>query len=95
MIFAFSFEGCPLVIACFWTSFTYFGAEKFSPKTAYFSSIKYEQGSQTLSFKVGENLAQIRAKEFPKEGNLSTILEKATTFAIGAKIDPRGVGKKW
>ena len=48
-----------------------------------------------LSFKVGENLAQIRAKEFPKEGNLSTTLEKATTFAIGAKIDPRGVGKKW
>ena len=93
MIFAFSFEGCPLVIACFWISSTYFGAEKFSPKTAYFSSFKYEQGSQTLSFKVGENLAQIRVKE--KEGNLSTILERATTFAIGAKIDPRGVGKKW
>ena len=93
MIFAFSFEGCPLVIACFWISFIYFGAEKFSLKTAYFSSFKYEQGSQTLSFKVGENLAQIRVKE--KEGNLSTILERATTFAIGAKIDPRGVGKKW
>ena len=48
-----------------------------------------------LSFKVGENLAQIRAKEFPKEGNLSAILEKATTFAVSAKLDPRGIGKKW
>ena len=76
-------------------SFTYFGAEKFSPKTAYFSSFKYEQGSENLGKNLGENFAQIRAKEFPKEGNLSTILEKATTFAIGAKIDPRGVGKKW
>ena len=47
-----------------------------------------------LSFKVGENLAQIRAKEFPKEGNLSAILEKATTFAVSAKLDPRGIGKK-
>ena len=67
MIFAFSFEGCPLVIACFWTSFIYFGAEKFSLKTAYFSSFKYEQESQTLSFKVGENLAQIRAKNSQKK----------------------------
>ena len=29
-----------------------------------------------LSFKVGENLAQIRAKEFPKEGNLCPFWKK-------------------
>ena len=57
-----------------------------SPETAYFSSLKYEQGSQILNFKDGENPAQILAKELPKVGNLFAILKKPTSrSAIGAK----------
>ena len=60
----------------------------------FFSSFKYEQGSQILSLKDGKNLAEIQAKELPKIGSLFAILKKATRPVIGAKLDPRGVGKK-
>ena len=60
----------------FWINFSQCGVGNFSPKTAYFSSSKYEQGSQTLSFTYGENLAQNQEKELPKDGNLSTILKR-------------------
>ena len=48
----------------------------FSPKTVYFSSSKYEQGSKILSFTYGENLAQIQAKELPKKGDQFAIFKK-------------------
>ena len=66
----------------------------FSPKTVYFSSSKYEQGSKILSFTYGENLAQIQAKELPKKGDQFAILKKATRPTIGAKKKTKTKTKK-
>ena len=49
---------------------------------------------QIPSLKESKTLAQIQAKELPKEGNLFGILKKATRLTIGAKIDLRQVGKR-